>query len=67
MFIDERNRKTKKTGNSPWTASVEPVRSAAHVPNEANASAITVSSTSSRNAPPTPVSRCTPKANPTRR
>ena len=55
MFIDERNRNTKKTGKRPWTASVEPVRNAAQLPSDANASAITVSSSSSIAAPPMPL------------
>src|SRR3954454_20270541 len=62
MFSDERKRKTKKTGKSPCTASVEPVRSAAQQPNDAKASAIIASSTSRTSAPPTPVSNRTPKA-----
>jgi hypothetical protein len=67
MFIDERNRNTKKTGKSPCTASVEPVRNAAQLPSDANASAITVSSSSSIAAPPTPLCRRTPNASPTAR
>jgi hypothetical protein len=38
MFIEDMNRKTKKTGKRPCTASVEPVRSAAQLPQAANAS-----------------------------
>src|SRR5207237_9495993 len=51
MFIDERKRKTKNTGKRPWTASVDPVRNAAQLPNDANARAIIASSTSSSSAP----------------
>ena len=39
MFIDEMKRKTKNIGKRPWTASPEPVLSAAHVPSAPNASA----------------------------
>ena len=38
MFIDEMKRKTKKSGNRPWIASPEPVRSAAKRPSAPNAS-----------------------------
>src|SRR5918995_3148085 len=67
MFIDEMNRKTKKTGKSPWTTSVDPLRSAAHVPMPAKPSAITSSSRSRSAAPPMPLSRRTPNARPTAR
>ena len=40
MFIEEMNRKTNSTGKSPWTASPEPVRSAANAPSAPNASTI---------------------------
>ena len=39
-FIDERKRKTKRSGKSPWTASPEPVRSARTAPSAPKPSAI---------------------------
>ena len=67
MFIDEMNRKTKKTGKRPCTASGEPVRSAAHAPRLPNASAIIAAKTSSTATPPTPAAGRTPTTRPTRR
>ena len=40
IAIEEMNRKTKKTGNRLWTASPEPVRSAAKMPSAPKASVI---------------------------
>src|SRR5829696_10050367 len=66
-FIDERKRKTKKTGKRLFTASVEPVLSAAKAPNDAKASTISTASTKSTAAPAKPDSSRTPITSPTPR
>ena len=67
MFIDDRKRKTKNTGKSPCTASVEPVRRAAQLPSAAKPSAIATSSNKIISAPPKPLSSLTPNATATTR
>ena len=67
MAIDERKRKTKNTGNRLWTASPEPVRSAAKAPSAPNPIEISIEKTSSTTAPAGPVARRTPTSSPTAR
>ena len=66
-FIEDRKRRTKRSGKSPCTASPDPVRSAKNAPSALNETAISVASASSTNAPATPVSSLTPKASPIER
>ena len=65
--LEDRNRNTKNSGNTPWTASPEPVRSPMNAPSDANASAISIASTSSTTTPREPDSKCRPAAKPTAR
>jgi hypothetical protein len=66
-FIDERNRKTKKSGKRPCTASPEPVRSAANAPSDPKPSETSAENTKRRSPPRIPDSRRTPTASPTPR
>ena len=65
MFIDEMNKKTKKTGKRLCTVSVEPVRSATQAPRLPNASEIIAANTSRTATPPIPEARRTPAIVPT--
>jgi hypothetical protein len=67
MFIEEMNRKTKNAGKRPWTASPEPVRSAAVAPIAPKPSRINPASNSSTIIPSTPAWKSTPIASPTPR
>src|SRR5258705_472977 len=60
--IAERKRKTKKTGKSPWTASPEPVRSAAKRPIVPKATVIETESATITRAPPKPAASSAPAA-----
>src|SRR4029453_15917176 len=64
-FIDEMNRKTKKSGKRLCTASVEPVRSAARAPKDPKAKTIRTASTKITNTPAAPDSNLTPMTSPT--
>ena len=55
-FIDERKRKTKKSGNSAWIASPEPVRSARKAPIAPKPSAIRTPRKTMAKTPSTPLS-----------
>ena len=66
-LIDDRKRKTKKTGNIPWTASPEPVRSAMKRPMEPNPIAMRVARATITRTPRTPAAKLAPAATPTMR
>jgi hypothetical protein len=66
-LIEEMKRKTKKTGKIPFTASVDPVRSAANAPKAANPSEITAASPIITTPPAIPDSSRTPKTSPIER
>ena len=67
MAMDDRKRKTKNTGNRLWTASPEPVRSAAKAPRAPNPIEIRMEKAMSTTAPAGPVARRTPTSSPTPR
>ena len=64
-FIDEMNRNTKKTGKRPWTASPEPVRSAAKQPTAPKPSTTSSVKTNRTAIPSGPDLKRTPTARPT--
>ena len=64
-FIEERKRKTKRTGKSAWIVSPEPVRYASQAPSAPNARATTAPYTSSTAIPAGPDSKRTPAVSPT--
>ena len=64
-FIDEMNRNTKKTGKRPWTASPEPVRSAAKQPTAPKPSTTSRVNTNRTTIPSGPDLKRTPTASPT--
>ena len=63
--IEERKRKTKKTGKRLWTASPEPVRRAAKRPIVPKATVIVTESATMTRAPPTPAASSAPAVRPT--
>ena len=63
-FIEDRKRKTKKSGKSAWIASPEPVRRARNAPIAPNASATRTPRRTMRKTPGTPLSGRTPATMP---
>jgi hypothetical protein len=62
---DEMNRKTKKRGKIPCTASPEPVRRAVKAPSAPNPRETTTANTSRTRTPSAPAAKSTPTASPT--
>ena len=65
VFIEERKRKTKRSGNSPWIASPEPVRSARKTPSAPKLTEITAAKRKSTRIPSAPDAKSTPMSRPT--
>ena len=64
-LIDDRNRKTKKTGNMPCTASPLPVRRATTRPRAPKPSVISIERATITSTPAKPAAKCAPTAAPT--
>ena len=65
VFIEERKRKTKRSGKRPWIASPEPVRSARKTPRAPKLIEITAAKTKSMRIPSAPAAKWTPTISPT--
>jgi hypothetical protein len=65
VFIEERKRKTKRSGNRPWIASPEPVRRARKRPIAPKLTEITAEKRNSTRIPSAPAAKSTPMIRPT--